>query len=98
MVRAETSKTARTARQGAAVEVKPTSFARDKQLEIGGLIIAITGIVLLLSSLSPVQGSIPQQINTFLSSVFGWGALVVPIIMIPLGIWLILIKWARVRP
>jgi S-DNA-T family DNA segregation ATPase FtsK/SpoIIIE len=92
------SKPARAARTGPAVEVKPVSFARDKQFEIAGLVLAIAGIVLLLSSLSPVQGSIPQQVNGFLSSLFGWGAIVVPIVMIPLGIWLILIKVGQSAP
>lgn len=92
------SKPARGPRTGAAVEVKPVSFARDKQLEIAGLVLAITGIVLLLSSLSPVQGSIPQQVNGFLSSLFGWGAVVVPIVLVPIGIWLILIKVGQNAP
>ncbi len=92
------SKTARTARQGPAVELQPVSFARDKQLEIAGLVLAIAGIVLLLSSLSPVQGSIPQQANTFLSSLLGWGAVAVPIAMVPLGMWLILIRVGQNAP
>ncbi|MFN8380176.1 MAG: DNA translocase FtsK [Anaerolineae bacterium] len=92
------SKPARTPRQGATVEVKPVSFARDKQFEIAGLILTISGIVLLLSSLSPVQGSIPQQVNGFLSSLFGWGSIFVPIAMIPIGIWLILIKVGQNAP
>jgi DNA segregation ATPase FtsK/SpoIIIE-like protein len=94
----EESRTARTARSGPAVEVKPVSFARDKQLEIAGMIMAIAGIVLILSSLSPVQGSIPQQINGLLSRMFGWGAIVVPIAMVPLGVWLILIKVGQNTP
>ena len=92
------SKPSRGPRTGAAVEVKPVSFARDKQLEIAGLVLAISGIVLLLSSLSPVQGSIPQQVNGFLSSLFGWGAVVVPIVFVPIGIWLILIKVGQNAP
>lgn len=92
------SRTARTARQGPAVELQPVSFARDKQLEILGLAMTVAGIVLLLSSLSPVQGSIPQQANTFLSSLLGWGAVAVPIAMVPLGMWLILIRVGQNAP
>lgn len=96
--RKQDSRSSRPARQGATVEVKPVSFARDKQFEIAGLVLTISGIVLLLSSLSPVQGSIPQQVNGFLSSLFGWGAVVVPIVLMPIGIWLILIKVGQNAP
>lgn len=92
------SSAAKAARAGKPVEVKTLSLSLDKKLEILGLVMVFTGIVLLLSSLSPAQGALPNQINDFLSELFGWGAIAVPIAMIPVGLWLIMLRAGQETP
>ncbi len=92
------SRAAKAARTGKPVEVKTLSLSLDKKLEILGLVMVLSGIVLLLSSLSPAQGALPNQINDFLSELFGWGAIAVPIAMIPVGLWLIMLRAGQETP
>ncbi|MFQ3568559.1 MAG: DNA translocase FtsK [Aggregatilineales bacterium] len=92
------SRAAKAARAGKPVEVRTLSLSLDKKLEILGLVMVIGGIVLLLSSLSPAQGALPNQINDFLSELFGWGAIAVPIAMIPVGLWLIMLRAGQETP
>ncbi|MDL1899468.1 hypothetical protein FBR02_01720, partial [Anaerolineae bacterium CFX9] len=73
-------------------EVKPMSLSFDKRMELIGIFMMLTGVVLLLSILSPTQGSIPYTINSFLSKLFGYGAIAVPIAMLPVGLWMIMLR------
>lgn len=79
-------------------EVKPISLSFDKRMELIGIFMMISGLVLLLSSLSPTQGSIPYTINSFLSKLFGFGAIAVPIAMLPVGLWMVMLRAGEETP
>ncbi len=79
-------------KSGKPVEVKPISLSLDKQLEILGIAMIISSIVIIVSSLSPTKGALPEVINRFLTQTFGWGAIVIPPAMIPLGLWLMMLR------
>jgi S-DNA-T family DNA segregation ATPase FtsK/SpoIIIE len=88
----------RTARDGRFLEIKPISLQVDKAAEIIGLALAISGIVLVLASLSPTEGSIPYVVSDFLSYWFGWGSVIVALAMVPAGIWLITLRVGQETP
>lgn len=88
----KTAKSAAAARSGKPVEVRTLSVSLDKKLELLGIALVLSSIVLLLTSLSPSPGAVTQQINELLSKLFGWGAVAIPIAMFPLGIWLIMLR------
>lgn len=92
------SKNARAAREGRTIEVRPISLGADKTLEIIGMAIAFIGGVMLLASLSPSPGSLIDNINNFVSRLFGWGAVAIPIAMIPIGVWLITLRVGQETP
>lgn len=94
----QTSKNARAAREGRTIEVRPISLGADKTLEIIGMAIAFIGGVMLLASLSPSPGSLIDNVNSFVSRLFGWGAVAIPIAMIPIGIWLITLRVGQETP
>jgi S-DNA-T family DNA segregation ATPase FtsK/SpoIIIE len=73
-----------------APKVQQEGLSLDTKLDILGVALTVTSLALLLSSLSPNQGAITGQVNAFLSSLFGWGALAIPVIMLGAGIWLII--------
>jgi S-DNA-T family DNA segregation ATPase FtsK/SpoIIIE len=83
---------------GKPVEVKPMSLSLDKRLEILGIAMVISAIVIILSSLSPTKGALTEGINRFLAQTFGWGAIGVPLAMLPLGIWLIMLRAGEDTP
>lgn len=85
-------------RTGKTVEVRQLSLSMDKKLELLGVAMTIVGGILLLSSLSPTPGTIPDEINRWLSKQLGIGAVFVPIAMLPLGIWLIMLRVGQETP
>jgi S-DNA-T family DNA segregation ATPase FtsK/SpoIIIE len=92
------SKSAKAARGGKPVEVKTLSLSLDKKLELAGIGLVVVSIVLLLTSLSPTQGSFTAQINAKLAQIFGWGAIAIPIAMFPVGVWLIMLRAGQDTP
>jgi S-DNA-T family DNA segregation ATPase FtsK/SpoIIIE len=83
---------------GKPVEVKPMSLSLDKRLEILGIVMVISAIVIILSSLSPTKGALTEGINQFLAQMFGWGAIGIPLAMLPLGVWLIMLRAGEETP
>ncbi|KXK13370.1 MAG: DNA translocase FtsK [Chloroflexi bacterium OLB15] len=67
-------------------------------LEIIGIVVVMLGGAMLLASLSPSPGSLIDTINGFVSRVFGWGAIFVPIAMIPTGIWMVTLRVGQETP
>jgi S-DNA-T family DNA segregation ATPase FtsK/SpoIIIE len=87
------AKAAKPPRNGKAVEVKPMSLSLDKRLEIAGIVMVLGALVLLLSSLSPTRGTLTFTITNGLSQTFGApGAVVFVMAMLPIGIWLIMLR------
>jgi S-DNA-T family DNA segregation ATPase FtsK/SpoIIIE len=78
------------AKTSKAPKVNQGGLSLDTKLDIVGVALTVVALALLLASLSPNQGAITGEINRFLSYLFGWGALAIPVIMLGAGIWLIL--------
>ncbi|MDX2141177.1 MAG: DNA translocase FtsK 4TM domain-containing protein [Chloroflexota bacterium] len=78
------------AKTSKAPKVDQGGLSLDTKLDIVGVALTVVALALLLASLSPNQGAITGEVNRFLSYLFGWGALAVPVIMLGAGIWLIL--------
>ncbi len=77
------------ARTSKGVKVEQEGLTLDNKLDILGIGLVITALVLLLSSLSPTKGAITQSINDSLSYTFGWGAVAVVAILFAVGVWLL---------
>jgi DNA segregation ATPase FtsK/SpoIIIE-like protein len=88
----KTAKPAPKSKGGKPVEVKPISLSLDKRLEILGVVMVISAIMIILSSLSPTKGALTEGVNRFLAQTFGWGAIGIPLAMLPIGIWLIMLR------
>lgn len=61
----------------------------DDKLDILGVGLVVTALVLFVSSLSPQQGAITGSINDLISQTFGWGSFAVPVACMAVGLWLI---------
>jgi S-DNA-T family DNA segregation ATPase FtsK/SpoIIIE len=78
------------ARTSKPVKVEQGGLSLDTRLDIIGVALTVVSLALLLSSLSPNQGALTGEVNRFLSYLFGWGAIAIPIAALAVGIWLIL--------
>jgi DNA segregation ATPase FtsK/SpoIIIE-like protein len=72
------------------VKVDQGGLSLDTRLDIIGVALTVVSLALLLSSLSPNQGALTGEVNRFLSYLFGWGALAIPVAALAIGVWLIL--------
>jgi len=85
----EDTKSAR-ARVSKAPKVQDGGISLDTKLDILGVTLVIVSLGILLSSLSPSQGAITGGITGTLSTIFGQGAIVIPLVMFAAGVYLIL--------
>ncbi|MEW6649940.1 MAG: DNA translocase FtsK 4TM domain-containing protein [Chloroflexota bacterium] len=65
------------------------SLSLDRKLDILGIFLALTGLLTLLSLVSPQRGEVTSAWITFLTQVAGWGAFLLPLILILAGLWLV---------
>ena len=68
----------------------------DRKLDIAGVILAMIGLLTMLSLLSSTNSSFIGAWVSAVKQVFGWGLFILPIILIALGLWLILRDFERV--
>jgi len=68
----------------------------DRKLDILGIILALTGLLTLLSMLSPINGSLTGGWVAMLGMVFGWGMYLFPIGLLVAGVWLVLRNFERI--
>jgi S-DNA-T family DNA segregation ATPase FtsK/SpoIIIE len=68
----------------------------DRKLDITGIILAIVGLLILLVLISSNRSPGSQDILTYLAMLFGWGAYLLPIAMIAVGLWLVLRNFERI--
>lgn len=68
----------------------------DSKLDIVGVVLALGGVLSLLSLLSVSQGSITQEWDALLSKAFGWGKYIFPVGMLGAGLWLVLRNFERI--
>lgn len=72
---------------------KPTyweSLSVDRRLDLIGVVLALTGLLTLLSLLSAEHSTLTGSLIRFLGQVFGWGFYILPIGLMAIGLWLIL--------
>ncbi len=65
------------------------SISPERRLDVIGVAMALVGLLTLLSLLSSSRGSITGMWIGWLGSLAGWGAFVLPIVLIVVGLWLV---------
>ncbi len=76
-----------------------TGISLDRKLDITGVVLALVGLLTLLSLLSASQGSLTGAWLGLVRRAFGWGGYFLPLALIAVGIWLVLRNFERVpRP
>ncbi len=86
-------RTLRARRNAAPQPHQPTlweSLSPERKLDILGGILALLGLISLLSLLSPKQGALTGAWVMMIKQVAGWGAFVLPIALLVIGLWLVL--------
>ncbi len=70
----------------------------ERRLDVIGFILAILGFLILLTLFAPSRSDITGGFIRILSGIIGWGAYILPVILIIFGLWLILRKIERIPP
>lgn len=71
------------------------SLSLDRKLDLLGVFLAFAGLLTLLSLLSSQRSSITGAWISFLSRLSGWGAYLLPILFIAVGLWLVFRSFER---
>jgi S-DNA-T family DNA segregation ATPase FtsK/SpoIIIE len=66
------------------------SLSRERQLDVAGVVMAVIGLITLLSLLASNRSALTGGLINILSLAFGWGAYILPIALIFVGGWLVL--------
>jgi S-DNA-T family DNA segregation ATPase FtsK/SpoIIIE len=72
------------------------SLSIDRRLDIIGVVLALIGLLTLLSLISAERSALTGGLIHFLGQVFGWGVFILPAGLIVIGVWLILRNIERV--
>ena len=72
------------------------SLSPERRLDVIGIILAILGILILLTLFASSRSAITGGILSILSRLLGWGVYVLPVGLIVFGLWLILRKIERI--
>jgi len=72
------------------------SLSPERRLDVIGIILAILGILILLTLFASSRSAITGGILRILSQLVGWGVYVLPVGLIVFGLWLILRKIERI--
>jgi len=62
----------------------------DRRLDIIGIVLALVGILTLLSLISAERSALTGNMIRILGQIFGWGIFILPIGLIIIGVWLVL--------
>ena len=65
-------------------------FSSERKLDLTGIILAVVGILILLTLFASSRSVITADLMRFLGQIFGWGIYILPIALFIFGIWLIL--------
>ena len=65
------------------------SISPERRMDILGVILAIVGLVTLLSLFSANKSSLTGSWINILAQVFGWGDYILPVGLLVLGVWLV---------
>jgi S-DNA-T family DNA segregation ATPase FtsK/SpoIIIE len=70
----------------------------DRKLDLIGVVLALIGMLTLLSALSPEQSQVGRLWMNILTTLFGWGMVVIPLALLFIGLWLVLRKFGDRLP
>jgi S-DNA-T family DNA segregation ATPase FtsK/SpoIIIE len=68
----------------------------DRKLDIIGIVLALVGLLTLLSLLSSTNSEITGGWVTLIGKGFGWGMYLLPLALIAVGLWLVLRNFQRI--
>ena len=88
------SSTAKTRQTSTRATAPRAPISPEHRLDIIGIILMAAGVILLLTLLTFVQGAKSETPHLFLQW-FGWGAYLLPLLLIVVGFWLLLSKIER---
>jgi len=71
-------------------KVSAGGLSFNRKLDILGVVLALSGFLLILSMASLTQGGLTTQFTDFLSRYFGLGKILLPLAFLFVGIWLII--------
>lgn len=74
------------------------NLSPERRLDVVGIILAILGILILLTLFASSRSAITGGFIHLLSQAVGWGIYVLPIFLITFGLWLILREIERIPP
>jgi S-DNA-T family DNA segregation ATPase FtsK/SpoIIIE len=74
------------------------SLSPERRLDVVGIILAILGILILLTLFASSRSEITGGFIRLLSQFIGWGVYILPVVLIIFGVWLILRKIERIPP
>jgi S-DNA-T family DNA segregation ATPase FtsK/SpoIIIE len=67
-----------------------TEISPERKLDLFGVTLALLGLLTLLSLISTQRSAIPAWWIGVLQQAFGWGAAILPLILIVIGLWMVL--------
>jgi S-DNA-T family DNA segregation ATPase FtsK/SpoIIIE len=73
-------------------------LSAERKLDVVGIILAFTGIIILLGLISANRSAVIGWGITKLMQFFGWGAYILPIGLLAFGLWLVFRKIERIPP
>ncbi len=74
------------------------SLSPERRLDVIGIVLAILGILILLTLLASSRSEFSNWFVNHLTQIIGWGVYVLPLALITFGLWLILRKIERIPP
>jgi S-DNA-T family DNA segregation ATPase FtsK/SpoIIIE len=77
-------------RGGSKKNAPPPGLTLDQKLDIVGIVLILTGVIIIFAFLSPNNSEFTRPIVTLLGKLFGWGKFIAPVGLIILGIWIVL--------
>lgn len=74
------------------------SLSAERKLDVVGVILAVIGILILLTLFASSRSSITGGFVRILGQLIGWGIYVLPVALIGFGLWLVLRNVERIPP
>jgi len=78
---------------------RPTTWEKlsiDRRLDVIGVVLALLGLLTLLSLVSANRSALTGGLINFLGQIVGWGTYILPVGLIGIGIWLVLRNVERI--
>ncbi len=74
------------------------SLSDERKLDVIGIVLAFSGVVILLGMSSANRSAVIGVLISFLSQLFGWGMYILPLGLLVFGLWLVFRKIERIPP